>query len=523
MKIRCTRVRPVRPAPAAFDRRIGLLIPAFNEARHLPELLGRCRDVGPAVIVVVDDGSTDDTPAVLAEAAARAPAPPLRVLRNRRNLGKQGSVRRGLRALASWKLDGVALLDGDGQHDPAELPALAALLDGQDVVLGARSRAEMPRRRRFSNWAVNLGFRGIAGVDLVDIQSGVRLYRKAVADALAARLPIVGGYGVEYEAFVALARWATERGTELRVAAAPIACRYGLAESKLGAGHVVRLARDTVRQAVRLRRSGAAAERAPARPRAARALTVEIHDASPATAADVEALRAELADLGVDRTTLLVVPAMVDPQGRPWDLREHAGFADWLRGQQQQGSEIVLHGLTHRAPGPPPPHLPDRILHRWFARGCDEFAFLTRDEATRRLETGRGILRDCGLWAEGFVAPAWLQSRGALEAVERLGFRYTAFLTHVQPLVGDRTPVSTPALTFAASNPLVDYGKRALMRGCEAWARPAPLLRVALHPADRHGARPFEHALARLRRLLRYRRLVTYGEWLAERPGSVGA
>jgi predicted deacetylase len=285
---------------------------------------------------------------------------------------------------------------------------------------------------------------------------------------------------------------------------------------------VAQLACDTVRQAVRIRRASRGDDPATAGDAAGRALTVEIHDVSPATRAEVDALREALAGLGVDRTTLLVVPSLVDDEGRRWDLREDERLVDWLHARRADGSEIVQHGLTHRA-GDPPPGLCHAVLHSWFSRGGDEFAHVSLEEARDRLREGRAILRACGFEPLGFVAPCWLQSRGTCTALEELGYRFTAFLDRVQPLPGDREPVRTPALTFASANAWVDHGKRVVMRGCEVVARPAPLLRVALHPSDLHGSRPAGHALERLRRLLRYRRLVTYEEWLAARATARGA
>ncbi|MBI5500267.1 MAG: DUF2334 domain-containing protein [Deltaproteobacteria bacterium] len=519
MGIQCTATRVRQPAPVTFDRRVGLVIPAFNEARHLPELLARCRATNPAAIVVVDDASQDETAAVLAAIAARTPDVPLRVLRHRRNLGKQAAVGRGLRALRRWDLDAVVLLDGDGQHDPAELPALATLLDTHDAVIGARAHDEMPPQRRFSNWAVNAGFRLVAGVDLVDVQSGVRLYRKPLADALGDRLPITGGYGVEYESLVVLARRAAERSEDLRIAAAAIGCRYGEARSKLGPRQAARLARETFRQAVRLRATSPVADPATGTPRRLpRSLVVELHDVTPAFEPEVRELWEALLDLGVDRAMLLVVPAFDDGHGGKWDLRDHPAFADWLRRRRAEGCEIVQHGLTHRAESPPP-GLRNALVHRWFARGCEEFAHLPFAEARDRLHAGRAVLDAAGIHADHFVAPAWLQSDGTRRAVDELCFRATATMGHLRPLGGTRTPLAAPALTFAAPHPLLDYGKRAVMRGTEALARTSPLLRVALHPEDLRNARPFDHVRERLRRLLRYRRLVTWDAFLRETAG----
>lgn len=481
---------------------VAILIPAYNEAAHLPRLIAACRAVKPALILVVDDGSTDGTPELLAREDGAV------ALRLPENRGKQAAVRLGLQHLASESgVSLVCLIDGDGQHDPAELPGLVQQMLEHDaeVLVGVRTQEQMPVQRRLSNGLVNIGFLVLGGVDLFDVQSGLRVYRKPLADLLGQGLPPEGGYGVEHESLALLAQHAAERGAALRVLGAPVSCRYGEARSKMRPAAMVGLAHQTVRQALRIRQVQGAARRV---------MTVEIHDVCPATFDEVVELDRALARIGIARPTLLVVPRYEDGAGRVWDLREDPRLARWLRERQAAGAEIVQHGLTHRAPGAPPPGLVNTLMHRWFSRGCDEFAHLPAREACRRLRAGRRILQACGLRAEGFIAPAWQQSPAAIQAVARMGFRFTAFLDRVQPLVPGRLAVDTPALTFAAPNVLVDHGKRAVMRGLEAWARPAPLLRVALHPEDLHGARPADHAIERIRRLLPHREQVTYAEWL---------
>ena len=245
-----------------------------------------------------------------------------------------------------------------------------------------------------------------------------------------------------------------------------------------------------------------------------RMLTVEIHDVSPATWAEVDLIKFSLAEIGVHQPSLLVVPRLHAPDGSYHDLRDHPEMVDRLRDEADAGSEIIQHGLTHRAPGPPPPGLRNALMYHYFSRGCAEFAHLSEPEAVWRLRKGRSILQQCGLEAAGFIAPAWQQSRGSMSAVAALGFRFTAFLNHVLPLQGVHQAVRTLALTFDAPNPLVDRGKRMVMRCFEGLARRAPLLRVALHPADVHGGRPLKHILGRVRKLMRRRRLVSYDQWL---------
>lgn len=245
-----------------------------------------------------------------------------------------------------------------------------------------------------------------------------------------------------------------------------------------------------------------------------RLLTVEIHDVSPATWAEVDHIKFSLAEIGVDRTSLLVIPRCHDLDGGYHDLRDFPEMVDRLRDDADNGSEIIQHGLTHRAPGPPPPGLRNAFMFSVFSRGCAEFAHLSEDEATWRLRKGRTILQECGLDAAGFIAPAWQQSRGSTAAATALDYRFTAFLNHVLPLRGERRPLRTPALTFDAPNPLVDRGKRVVMRCFERLARSTPLLRVALHPSDVHGERPLDHIIGRLKVLIRQRQLVTYEQWL---------
>ena len=176
---------------------------------------------------------------------------------------------------------------------------------------------------------------------------------------------------------------------------------------------------------------------------------------------------------------------------------------------EKLGVDIIQHGLTHRAPGPPPPGIGNAFMHNFFARGLAEFAHLDRAEAQRRIQAGSQILRDCGLYSRGFIAPAWQQSEESLQSVKDEGYSFTAFLNKVLPLQNGHGRLLSPVLTFDAASPLIDHPKRAVMRCLEAACAMVPLVRVALHPAD-----PLDHIINRIRALLRHRRPVTYSELL---------
>jgi glycosyltransferase involved in cell wall biosynthesis len=235
--------------------RLGVLIPAYNESAHLPSVIRACRAVEPSVILVVDDASSDGTIDVLRQEEARCrTGTPLCWERCEVNLGKQGAVRRGLQALRPMDLDAVALLDGDGQHNPADLPRLCELVrQGYEIVIGLRDRGEMPLERQIANWLVNRCFAWVGGVDFGDVQSGLRLYNKQLADVLAERLPERGRYALEHESLAALAEYAREQGRDIPAAAAKIRCRYGVSKSNIAGQDVRRLVIETVRQALRLR------------------------------------------------------------------------------------------------------------------------------------------------------------------------------------------------------------------------------------------------------------------------------
>ncbi|MFC1654442.1 DUF2334 domain-containing protein [Myxococcota bacterium] len=246
-----------------------------------------------------------------------------------------------------------------------------------------------------------------------------------------------------------------------------------------------------------------------------RLLTIEIHDVSPAHRAEIDTISRALEQSGIAPTALLVVPAYLDSRGCSWDLREHRELIEWLRRQEENGVEIIQHGLTHRAPGPPPPGLANAFMYNFFARGLAEFAHLDRAEAQKRLQAGSRILSDCGLFARGFIAPAWQQSEESLHSVRDEGYSFTAFLDKVLPLQNGHGRVISPVLTFDAVHPLIDYPKRTVMRCLEAASAMIPLVRVALHPTDVRGARTLDYIIDRIRALLRHRRPVTYSEWLS--------
>lgn len=185
--------------------RWSVIIPAFNEAVRLPlyldEVVGYFDGRGePYEVLVVDDGSTDDT-AARVERLTRL-QPRVRLLRLGRNAGKGAAVRRGMLAVSGrWRL----FADADGATPIAELkrlePALAA---GADLAIGSRvlpdpsvsvvAQPHRVRAGRVFNWLVaRLGLRAVA-----DSQCGFKAFTAAAAERLFSRLG-TDGFGFDVE------------------------------------------------------------------------------------------------------------------------------------------------------------------------------------------------------------------------------------------------------------------------------------------------------------------------------------
>lgn len=111
-------------------------MPAFNEEAVIARVISEVRAVLPAVrLLVVSDGSTDSTVAVARKAGAQVLELPF-------NLGVGGAMRLGFRYAVENGFPVAVQLDSDGQHNPADVPALVDQLDGHDVVIGARFAGE---------------------------------------------------------------------------------------------------------------------------------------------------------------------------------------------------------------------------------------------------------------------------------------------------------------------------------------------------------------------------------------------
>jgi glycosyltransferase involved in cell wall biosynthesis len=154
------------------------LIPAFNEAPRIGAVVTAVRDQLP--VVVVDDGSSDAT----AETARAAGAT---VLEQTPNRGKGAALRAGFRHALDAGATAILTLDGDGQHDPADIPALLDAWNREprpDLVIGERRFRAMPPVRRVSNELGRRAFSWAVGREIADNQSGFRVVSRRLAEAM---------------------------------------------------------------------------------------------------------------------------------------------------------------------------------------------------------------------------------------------------------------------------------------------------------------------------------------------------
>jgi glycosyltransferase involved in cell wall biosynthesis len=199
--------------------RVAALVPAYQAAAHLGDVLMRLQALDPAPeILVVDDGSRDATAEVARQCGVR-------VVSFAGNRGKGHALLEGFRVLSDR--EAVVTLDADGQHPPECLPEFVCAAGGADLVLGRRARTpDMPAGRRFANGFSSAWSTLLAGQPVHDSQCGYRLYRRDVFQ----RTPITPGrYELESEIIVRAARLG------FRVTHVDIPTVYGEEKSQISA------------------------------------------------------------------------------------------------------------------------------------------------------------------------------------------------------------------------------------------------------------------------------------------------
>jgi glycosyltransferase involved in cell wall biosynthesis len=199
------------------------VVPALNEETAIGSVVLRARQHVDAVMVV-DDGSTDATGAIAALAGAE-------VIRHERNLGKGMALRHAFLRARDMEADSLVCLDGDGQHNPDEIPTLLApILNGEaDMVIGSRFlgiRSDIPRYRQAGQKVLTTLTNKVSVTKVTDSQSGFRAFSKKAIGSI----PLEeDGIGIESS----MQRSADDLG--LRITEVPITCRYDIEHaSKMG-------------------------------------------------------------------------------------------------------------------------------------------------------------------------------------------------------------------------------------------------------------------------------------------------
>jgi glycosyltransferase involved in cell wall biosynthesis len=167
-----------------------VIIPAFNEEGALPAVLADLRRRWPDYdVLVVDDGSTDQTAAVARQAGVAVASLPY-------NLGIGGALRTGFRFAVQQGYERGIQFDADGQHDAGEIPALMKALDeGADMVVGSRfadagSGYTVGRVRGGAMRVLRMGVRLLLGRSFTDTSSGFRAFSRRALEYFSHTYPV---------------------------------------------------------------------------------------------------------------------------------------------------------------------------------------------------------------------------------------------------------------------------------------------------------------------------------------------
>lgn len=200
--------------PARRPGRVRTLaaIPCFNEEVAIGSVVLKARQHADEVLVI-DDGCTDGTAKVAREAGAT-------VISHGACRGKGQGIKSALRYAVDHNYDCLVLMDGDGQHDPSEIPLLVEpiLTDSADLVIGFRTFDQMPFYRRFGRAVLDVASSN--GSSITDSQCGYRALNRRTMESMLGTLK-KDDFSTESE----MLRIAQEK--HLRIGETPINCKYG--------------------------------------------------------------------------------------------------------------------------------------------------------------------------------------------------------------------------------------------------------------------------------------------------------
>ena len=245
-----------------------------------------------------------------------------------------------------------------------------------------------------------------------------------------------------------------------------------------------------------------------------KSLVVSLHDVSPLTRARCEKILSDLSNSGVHQVSLLAIP---NHHGRA-PVRENRSFQSWLTRQVETGHEPVLHGYLHQRQKLTADSWFSKLTTEIYTAGEGEFFDLCFDSAAKLLGDGLADLAFLPRKVIGFVAPAWLLSKAAEQAVRSAGFMYTTRVGCVrifEPLsqINSRSLVWSTRGKWRVSASLCWNKVLAIAKSS------APILRVSIHPGDVVQGRVWQQIRKIIATACRERECVSY-ERLVERLRS---
>ncbi|MEI6562534.1 MAG: polysaccharide deacetylase family protein [Verrucomicrobiota bacterium] len=240
-----------------------------------------------------------------------------------------------------------------------------------------------------------------------------------------------------------------------------------------------------------------------------RSLVVSIHDVSPLTREATERILSELAELGVKRVSLLVIP----DHHHKGHFLDDPSFCTWLQERAAAGDEVVIHGYYHRRDQQAGETFRQKLTTRYYTAGEGEFYDMAGADALRVISQARQDFHRIGIDPLGFIAPAWLVSEGTDRALRRLGIAYT---TRIGGLFDYTTGVQHPSQSLVWSTRSALRRMISRLWNAQLFGRlqTCPLLRIGIHPPDVQHRAVWHQIKTLTAQALESRAAVTYAGYL---------